>query len=286
MESYKMITAIKMAEKNGKKIEGIEGDVFKKPLYELPVNILEALYEQAEPFTEVRCDYYDEMQDRWCIDAWRTDDENAEGEVVGWVDGTSGNIYYRTEEAECSQRVCKAAEERQTYVRNMQKKLKAELGETIAIISGDLFREIYPKMKICDSGELALKLRDLAYEFEKNWDRDDQDRDYLLEVWKFEEEQIPKLKDLYWEDGWREEEILDAANWLDLDKCERAYELGGVKKCWIDYTIEGYNDLSEEEQERLSNEGKAWDDVKFYAEFKEWWLALDTDKRKEIYEKL
>ena len=81
-------------------------------------------------------------------------------------------------------------------------------------------------------------------------------------------------------------EIVGAADWLDLDQCQRAYELGGINKTCLDYTIEGYNELSLEEQERLSNEGKAWDDKRFYANFKEWWLSLDNDKRKEIYNQL
>ena len=50
--------------------------------------------------TECHIDYFDSEENRWCIDTWSTTDENEDGEVVGWIDGTSGNIYYRNPYAE------------------------------------------------------------------------------------------------------------------------------------------------------------------------------------------
>lgn len=40
----------------------------------------------------VEINYFDEEQNFWCVDAWRTDDENEEGKVVGVIH-PSGDYY-------------------------------------------------------------------------------------------------------------------------------------------------------------------------------------------------
>ena len=96
---------------------GENGKAYDIPLYLLTDKSMERLYEQSEVYGEVRCDYLNEEDNWWCIDAWKTADDNEEGEVVGWVDAVSGNIYYKHETAMCSQKVREVAESRQAEIR-------------------------------------------------------------------------------------------------------------------------------------------------------------------------
>ena len=58
---------------------------------------------------------------------------------------------------------------------------------------------------------------------------------------------------------------------FDLDECQKAYEAGGVKKTWMDYSYPEPTD-----------DGEEWDDIKFYCDFDAWWLNLPKTKQKEI----
>lgn len=150
MEKYLMMTAIKNAAKEYKTFEvetltftdncvikqgrflgkvrvlpnmdlmaviGEDGKAYDIPLYMLTDESLKRLYDQTEVYGEVRCDYLNEEDNWWCIDAWKTADDNEEGEVVGWVDAVSGNIYYKHEKAMCSQKVREVAMAKQAEVR-------------------------------------------------------------------------------------------------------------------------------------------------------------------------
>ena len=96
---------------------GENGKAYDIPLYLLTDKSIERLYEQSEVYGEVRCDYLNEEDNWWCIDAWKTADDNEEGEVVGWVDAVSGNIYYKHETAMCSQKVREVATAKQAEIR-------------------------------------------------------------------------------------------------------------------------------------------------------------------------
>lgn len=58
---------------------------------------------------------------------------------------------------------------------------------------------------------------------------------------------------------------------FDLDECQKAYEAGGIKKTWMDYSYSEPTD-----------EGKEWDYNKFYEDFDTWWLNLPKTKQEEI----
>jgi hypothetical protein len=102
---------------------GENGKAYDIPLYLLTDKSMERLYEQSEVYGEVRCDYLNEEDNWWCIDAWKTADDNEEGEVVGWVDAVSGNIYYKHEKAMCSQKVREVALAKQAEIRAEKKKV-------------------------------------------------------------------------------------------------------------------------------------------------------------------
>ena len=55
-----------------------------------------------------------------------------------------------------------------------------------------------------------------------------------------------------------------------LDETTKAYELGGVKKHWMDYS---YPD-------------EGWDQDKYYAEFDAWWVSLPYEKKLSIYNEI
>ena len=44
-------------------------------------------------WTEIICEY-NNGEGFWCVDAWKTSDENEEGKVIAVIDETSKNVYY------------------------------------------------------------------------------------------------------------------------------------------------------------------------------------------------
>lgn len=49
-------------------------------------------------FSEVRIDYYDDIQNVWCVDAWKTSDDNEEGEVIAKINADTFAIEYTTKD--------------------------------------------------------------------------------------------------------------------------------------------------------------------------------------------
>lgn len=235
-----MMTAIKNAAKRGEKFEGVEtlshkdhddnggwevvtskflgwievfkyvtlvhlhndesGEDYCVPLYLLTDESLKKLYDKAEVYAEVRCDYYDESENRWSIDAWTTGEDDEEGEVVGWVDGTSGNIYYKHEKAECSARVREVAEFRQSEVRKDREQKRGEEGETIVMLTSQVWDKIYPNMKEPDCTMLSCLIRDAAYQFEKEWYAkpfDERDGYYIDFIDEFAQKLVKQLTEDY-----------------------------------------------------------------------------------------
>ena len=48
-------------------------------------------------FTEVKCTFFDENRKWWCVDAWRTDDPNEDGEVVATIREETLEVFYQLE---------------------------------------------------------------------------------------------------------------------------------------------------------------------------------------------
>lgn len=75
-------------------------------------------------FCKVKCDYFCEEENRWYIDAWiNNSDDDRNSRTVGYVDGVSGNIYYKTEDAENDPFVREVATAKQAEVRAEKKKV-------------------------------------------------------------------------------------------------------------------------------------------------------------------
>lgn len=81
----------------------------------------------------------------------------------------------------------------------------------------------------------------------------------------------------------RETEIKSAGEWLDLDKCEMAYSIGGKKTTWMDYEYDWYKQLTNDDKCDCED---YWDDEKYYADFKEWWDSLPFAEQERIYNML
>lgn len=48
-------------------------------------SVKRVIKEWSEDYAEVRSNYYDDIKGATCIDAWKTADDNEEGEVVAYV---------------------------------------------------------------------------------------------------------------------------------------------------------------------------------------------------------
>lgn len=50
-------------------------------------------------YAEIRCDFFDEEEEKWFVDAWLTDDGNEEGMVIAKIDLTAKTVEYIAEDA-------------------------------------------------------------------------------------------------------------------------------------------------------------------------------------------
>ena len=74
------------------------------------------------------------------------------------------------------------------------------LGETMVMMGADLFQELYNMSDELDYNATAAEIRDAAIEFEEqlNWKSDgSDDRDYLVELDKFEEKKLEEWRKIY-----------------------------------------------------------------------------------------
>ena len=146
---------------------------------------------------ECRVDYFDDINGYWCIDVWGTDDQ---GEVAGWVDGQSGNTYYRNQFAKDCPLVQEMAAAKQREVREEQKRKRGCMGENIVMLTSQVWGEVYPHMKEPDCTKLAAAIRDAAYEFDKEWENtpeEKRDGYYIDMIDQFATRLIAELKDMY-----------------------------------------------------------------------------------------
>lgn len=45
-------------------------------------------------WAEIRCDFFDDEEEKWCVDAWLTDDDNEEGTIIAKIDLATKTIEY------------------------------------------------------------------------------------------------------------------------------------------------------------------------------------------------
>ena len=66
----------------------------------------------------------------------------------------------------------------------------------------------------------------------------------------------------------KENNVDNVGHYLDLDQTSKAYELGGVKKHWTDY----------------SDNEDGWNEDAYYSDFDEWWNGLSPQEKNRIYQ--
>ena len=45
-------------------------------------------------WSEIRIDFFDTEENKWSVDAWKTDDDNEEGSVIAKIDLDTGAVEY------------------------------------------------------------------------------------------------------------------------------------------------------------------------------------------------
>ena len=50
-------------------------------------------------WAEIRCDFFDEEEEKYFVDAWKTDNSNEEGIVIAKIDLADGTVEYLDENA-------------------------------------------------------------------------------------------------------------------------------------------------------------------------------------------
>ena len=72
------------------------------------------------------------------------------------------------------------------------------LGETMVTMGADLFQELYNMSDELDSTTTAILIRDAAidFEFQLDWKEDDE-RDYFIELEKFEQKKLEEWRKTY-----------------------------------------------------------------------------------------
>lgn len=77
-----------------------------------------------EYFNEVRCDFLDD-EGFWTVDAWRSADPDAEGEVVAVISDTTGGVYYCNVDARLSPMAKEAIDAKVAEIKARERKVYA-----------------------------------------------------------------------------------------------------------------------------------------------------------------
>jgi len=94
---------------------------------------------------------------------------------------------------------------------------RSRLAETFILLAADIYQEVYNMSEIYDYTTAARLVQEAAIRFEAelNWQGGNEERDYIFELEKFEEEELMRLRklyddeDKYTSDDDEEEEYLD-----------------------------------------------------------------------------
>ena len=99
---------------------------------------------KIEKYAEVRCDYLDETNMFWSVDAWKTGDDNEAGQTVAYIDDITGRVLYTDPDARTSELVHEVIADKLKEIEpvieckrgreSISAKLKTEYGSLIAEI--------------------------------------------------------------------------------------------------------------------------------------------------------
>lgn len=77
-------------------------------------------------YREVKCDYIDETDDFWRVDAWKTDNDEEEGRVVAFIDDLTARVLYNGPDAMICQNCKDVIAEK---VKEIKQNIKSNLSE-------------------------------------------------------------------------------------------------------------------------------------------------------------
>jgi len=152
-----------------------------------------------EIYKEVVCNFFDEEGKCWCVDAWTDPEKEDNGCVVARIDGESGNVYYTDDAAKCSPLAQEVIQNKQKEVREERDLRKRQLGETMVLLTSEVWRRVYDKMREPNCSQLAQEIVSEAITFEKYWQEkpfEEKDGYYLDEIDAFAEKLTEKLTNL------------------------------------------------------------------------------------------
>ncbi len=103
-----------------------------------------------DKYKEVRCDYYDEDERYWCVDAWKTGDDNEGGRTVAVINDFGG-VFYADPDARLCTRVVECINDKLAEMKAESVKAQTQ-AETITIT---LNESLHP-------AAFSAKLKDLV----------------------------------------------------------------------------------------------------------------------------
>lgn len=94
---------------------------FDDPQY---LDCIRYLEEHLQPvsshWAEIRCNYFDDTDGFWRVDAWLTDDDNEEGKVIAYIDDLTGRVLYNDTLARIDTHAQEIIKDKQNEILNKQ----------------------------------------------------------------------------------------------------------------------------------------------------------------------
>lgn len=112
-DTISWINFANMNEQSEKEYEKYEKEEAAE-IHEMVKEIRKLLNERTgkkSKWAEIRCDFFDEEEKYWLVDAWKTGDDNEEGEVIAKI-SEAGDVVYLDEEAKTDKYVQEVIKER------------------------------------------------------------------------------------------------------------------------------------------------------------------------------
>ena len=141
----------------------------------------------ADIWTEVRCTYNNE-EGFWCVDAYMTEDDDEQGQVVAVIDEKTGNVYYINAMARCSKMAQEVINDKISEIRKDTNTSKMYCVTYVGLSDSEYDANGHSEVALCatlEEGKAKLKawrdseienLKDEGREYEILTDEDDEVR--------------------------------------------------------------------------------------------------------------
>ena len=82
-------------------------------------------------WAEIRCNYMDDTDRFWRVDAWKTENESEEGKVIAYIDDIRGRVLYIDPLAGVDETVKELVEEKQKEIADRNKAMQVDLWDIL-----------------------------------------------------------------------------------------------------------------------------------------------------------